>query len=553
MNEASESFLSGAGQRLRNVSQLWSVYTLTVLLAYGFAMYNLLLAGDDWDVLVGSFSPVQPLSIGRWTQTVIWRLVGYQIFSPPFTIAATCAAYLIFGCACCLCLGLTRRESWLIFVCMLVSFPFNAEPLVFDMAHLDLAFGIVMATVSGLLTVRSYELFEGRRKCTAMVQATAAVIAFVLSAAAYQTLALFAPALVLVRLVGMLRQRRESVRLLGSMARLLGCSAVIVSIGLLFYMESMRVASWLTDTPLISTGGYAVVDSFVTSWSELFRQVSAGLDLWRDVLFHSQHLFPIFPKVLFLVMAAALIVAMASGGTEPDYAGPHRPITVLDSTVRIAVLCGAIIMLFLAPLALGMVRKFSSYRYDNMVGMAVPWSVVFALLFDMTNNRRRRWGIGLLAFSVIAIFVFEQGHSSVTSFLLNRHDLAIANRMLERITQNQAFAPYAKKGQADILFYDAGQRDVLPRPLSADQFVIGAIDGCGIFNCQLRRVSSAFRQLSEADMAYQVSFWPDIPVTTSAEDRRQLEQRIQNASSWPAPDAVIFGPGFIVVVLRKGP
>jgi Glucosyl transferase GtrII len=549
MNERPKSFLFGAEERLRDASQLWAFYALTVLLAYGFTMFNLLLVGDDWHELYANRMSEFTISIGRWVVPIIWGMNDNN-FSPAFTIATVSVAYLLLGAACCICLGLVRRESWLIFVCILISFPFNAEPFAFKMGHLSFTFGTVLATVSGLLIIRGYEVLSIKQGLKATALGAGAIVAFVLSAATYQPLALLAPALVLVRLVGMLRERQESSSLLRSMALILGFSAIIFLLGFSLYMGSIRVMSWLSGIPLQATGPYAIADTFVQSWSEFIRQVSGGLVLWRDVLFHRQHLFPIFPKVSFLVMTCALIVVLAYGNGEAKYSQRPRTIITKDAITRVAILCVAIVLLFLIPLAQGMVRKIANYRYDNMIGIAVPYAMVFALLFDMTHEARSRRAIAALALTVIAIFVYEQNRASVTTFLLNRHDLAIANRILVRITGDQAFAPYAAKGEAAIVFYGEGSREVLPRPFSADQFTLGAIDGCGVFNCQLLRAEAAFGQLSESGMTYYVAVWPNLPANISTDERQRLEQRIKEAHPWPAPDAVIFGRDVITVVLR---
>jgi hypothetical protein len=548
VNEIAKSFLTAARERLRDASQLWIFYGVTVLLAYGFTMFNLLLVGDDWNALQATYASAWTVSIGRWIEPIIWYLANDNSFSPPITIAAISVAYLGFGAACCLCLDLKRRESWLIFTCMLISFPFNAEPFAFKEGHLIYSFGIGLATVSGLLVVRGYELLVSKQRVKAAIMVGGAIAAFILSAAAYQILALLGFALVLVRLAGMLGQRQAASTLLRSTVLLLGFSVIVFTTAFFLYMGTVRVASWLAGIPLLAAGPYAISNTFVESWMELRNQIYGGLELWRDLLFRSQHLMPLAPKLAFLLVTIALIFAVARPVTVSYYDQPKAPV-ILDALLRAAILCGVIALLFLTPLALGMVAKISNYRYNDMIGIAVPYAMVFALFFDIARDVRWRWGIAALTFATITIFVFEQNRASVTTFLLNRHDLAIANRMLDRITANSAFAPFAAKGQATIVFYGEATRIVLPRPFSADKFLMGAIDGCGVFNCQLRGVVSAFDLLSEADMTYRASVWPYVPEDISTEERQRLEQRIKETHPWPAPDAVIFGTDVIIIVL----
>jgi hypothetical protein len=552
MNLTPKSFLTGAHERLRDASQLWTFYAVTVLLAYGFAMFNLTLAGDDWNVLQANYQTDWVISIGRWMDAIIWRLADDGNFATPLTLGVLAAVYSVFAAACCLCLGMKRRESYLIFACVLICFPINAEPFSFKSLHLIFAFAIILATGSGLLIVRGHELLLERQVLKPAALGAGAVTAFVLSAAAYQMLALLAIALVLARLVGMLRGPYESSKLLQSTALLLGFSAIILGIGFLFYMASVWGVSWLTGVPLNTIGPYAIADSFVESGSQLYRGIIHGVVVLRELFFQRQHLFPLLAKLVFLAMTIALIFVIASGSEKSNYFDQPRPPDVWDGIVRALILAGVIVLLFLTPLVLGMLRKNGLYRYNNLVGIAVPYAMAFALLFDMARDARLRLGIAVLTIAMIAIFIFEQNRASITTFLLNRRDLAIASRMLERITADPAFAPFAAKGQVTIVFF--GQRlekRILPRPFSADAFALGAKDDCGVFNCQLIRIEPAFQLISESGMTYHTDIWPYIPEDTSAEEKQSLEQRIKEAHPWPAPDAVIFGTGVIVIMLQS--
>jgi hypothetical protein len=548
MNAMPDSFLSGARKRLRDASPLWAFYAMTVLLAFGFAMFNLTLAGDDWPALQSSFQTDLVISVGRWMDAIIWWLANSDNFAPPLTFAVLAGAYLVFAAACCLCLGLDRPGSYLIFACILVCVPINAEPFSFKNMHLNFSFAILLAAICGILIVRGYEWLAEGRYGRAAALGTAAAAAFVLSAAAYQTLALLAVALVSTRVVGLLREPCESANLLRKIAILLGFCALVVAVGYLLYLESIRLASWLTRVPLNASGPYAIVGSFVDSWGELRLQIAAGIRVWGELLFHSQHLFPKVAKLVFLIMTVALVIAVAFRPGAPDRPGAK---TAADRISRAAVLLGVMVLLFVTPLALGMVRKVSGYRYNNLIGIDVAYAMVFALLFELATDIRWRRGLAVVTLAVLAIFIFEQNRASVTMFLLNRRDLAIAGSMLDRITADPAFAPYAAKGQAVIEFYGE-PFEVLPRPFSADEYLLGAIDSCGVFNCQIGRATQAFRLISTNNMRYRTTAWPDLPTNITAEERQLLEQRIKAAHPWPAPDAVIFGTNVIVVKLSDG-
>lgn len=414
MNAMPRSFLSGARERLRGAGQLWTVYAFTVLLAYGFTMFNLVLVGDDWGELRHPMQMEMEISVGRWMDDIVWRLTNDDSFAAPLTIYALAGAYLFFAAACCLCLGMKRRASYLIFACVLISFPLNSEAFAFKNLQLIWTFGIALATISGLLAVRGDELLAGGQKLKAAALGVAGAVAFSLSAATYQTVALLAPALVLARLVGMLREPWEISRLFRSMATVLVFSAIVFGVGYVIYWETVWAASWLSGVPLKVYDPadvdvrYAIIGSFVDSWSGLRGQIKEGLVVLRGLLLQKQHLFPLAPKLVFLAMAAALTVAIAFGlNCERDH-DQSRTTAARDGITRAIIFIGVVALLFLMPLALGMVRKVSTYRYNSLAGVAIPYAMVFALLFDVLRARRWRWGIAVLTIATVATFVFEQ-------------------------------------------------------------------------------------------------------------------------------------------------
>lgn len=551
MNPLPTSFLSSAHERLRTAAGLWTFYALVVLLAYGFTMFNLVLVSDDWVALQANFQSDLVISVGRWMDAIIWYLTSDDSFAPALTLGVLALAYGIFAMACCICLDLKRRESYLIFACMLICFPFNAEPFVFKNMHLVFAFAMTMATVSGLLIVRSHELLIGERTLKAAALGAGAAIAFVVSAAAYQTHALLAAALVLARSVGMMRETEANPRLLRSIASLFGLSAMVFGFGYLLYMASVHAASSLTEIPLATQGKYAVVGSFAESWHELFHQVHRGLDFLSDLFFSTQHLFPLATKLAFLLVTAAAMMLFAFGLDGANSADHPRRTLTRDGSAKAVILAGIVVLLFLAPLTLGMLRKITAYRYDGLIGIAVPYAMVFALLFDMLRETRWRSAAAALTVVIIATFIFEQNRASITSFLLNRRDLAVAGQMLERITANPAFAPFAAKGQATILFYgERLEHRTLPRPFSIDGLQPRSMNDCGPFNCQPWRIAPAFWLISAGGVTYRADVWPALTADLPQEEKDVLEQRIQQAHPWPAPDAVIFGTNVIVVMLR---
>ena len=550
------SFLDGARERLRTIPSLIGIYAGVVLLAYGFAMFNITLAGDDWHHLqYRGFQYDFAVSIGRWMVRIVWSLADDDSFAPPFTIAFLCAAYFVFSVACCLCLSITQRGGYLIFACALVCFPINAEAFSFKAAHLSDGLGLLLAMVSGLMVVRGHEFLFARDRIKAAVLVLGAAFAFMLAASLYQPLALFACSLVLIRVAGFVRERSETRTMLSRSASLFCFAAVAFGIGCVLYWGVIHAVSKVAGIPLLSEGPYAVTDSFVESWAALRHQMANGFMTINDLLFHQHFLFPLTVKLTFLAATSLLIIIFALDWDKNDNQIEERAEQYLDGIARGCVFFIVVILLFLAPLTLAMVRRIDLTRYTNLIGLGLPHVMAYALLYDMARDLFWRRGVAILASIVIGIFVFEQNRAAVTTYLLNRRDLHIANRMLERINANTEFAPFAAKKQATIVFYGNHLDDrELPRPFSVDQRggyrVARPIVDCGVFNCQIGRAADLFRIISESLMEYAVSVWPNLPGNVTDDEKQRLTDRIKTSHPWPAPDAVIFGTHVIVVILQ---
>jgi Glucosyl transferase GtrII len=553
------SFLSGLPGRVCSLRVIILPYVIVVLAAFGFAMFNLTLQGDDWISLhQPDFLYKDVLSAGRWMYWVFWSLADNNSFAPPLTIALLCTTYLIAAVILALCLGLEHRGSVLICACILVCFPVNAEQFSFKLNHLGLSFALLMSSAAGLVMAQGYELLEAHDWRMSLVFGLASAVMFTLSAATYQPVALFAVSFALARLLAFSRAPGDAGTLLLRVAQLAAFGSGVISVGLGLYWTSAHSASWITGVPLNRGNSYAITDNLVTNWKELWQQARIGFDVLYDLLLVPQFLFPLLLKLMLLASLAYLVFLFsrrnnkARGRIHPNSETAHAPIT------RVAVVAGTMMLLFITPLSIGMLSKFPIYRYNNLIGIAIPYAVVYGLLYDMAPSRAGRMMAAAVASLTIAVSAFEQNRAAVTNFLVNRRDFAIADRMLQRVSSNPAFAPYAADGHAVIVFYGTLEDRDLPRPFSVDHRGLSpAINrpkvDCGIFNCQLNRVGYLFRLMSESRMHYTVVLWPDLPSAISAEARRDVMDRIKAVHAWPAPDAVIFSEYNLIVIVLSGP
>ncbi|MBX9634546.1 MAG: hypothetical protein K2X44_06160, partial [Magnetospirillum sp.] len=199
-------------------------------------------------------------------------------------------------------------------------------------------------------------------------------------------------------------------------------------------------------------------------------------------------------------------------------------------------------------------------RYNNMTPLAIPYAIVFALLYVRPKGQWLQ-GVVVAALTLcICAFSYTQNRAAIAGVLVNQRDLAILNRMLDRITSNPDFPALAQNGPVKLVVYRTPKfLRLLPRPFLADAPEAGrrfnnSVVDCGIFNCSIGHLDKAIRLIKESKVSFQMSLWPaklngqDIDGVPQ-DDVAWLDARLKSMPTWPYTGSVVFEKGYVLVAL----
>ena len=227
-----------------------------VVLAYGFAMTNFTLAGDDWFALYpqATLDTHYSLVAGRWMMPVTWWIMGNGSFVPFFTFAVALVLLVLAGLIACATWGFRRSWAVLAVVALFVVNPMFTDTLSFKQHHLSFTIGLVCATAAGWVLLR----WRGGR----MWRVVAAATLLVVSLASYQPTALaFAVVVVGGEVLQILSQGRGYWG--EARWRWLEVAAATVA-GVAVYLLSVRIVWWATGTDPLTVEGALPADRGVS-------------------------------------------------------------------------------------------------------------------------------------------------------------------------------------------------------------------------------------------------------------------------------------------------
>lgn len=536
--------LAAMAEQARRLYPALGLYGLVVLVAYGPKMFTLTLAEDDWGTVVfDGYQYEWVVAIGRWLTGVIWRLAEDDAVAPAVTLSLLAGAYLYVALALSWCLGLTRPAAQMALALVLVTFPYNAEPFLLGLEHLPFAVGLVLSVSAGLMIIAGEEARSAGRWRAALGLGLVASVLFGLAAAIHQALIMFCVGAVLVRMLTLARPA-------GAVRAVLGLAAFAVVAwvgGLAVYAASVAVTTTLSGINPQTEGAFAVTASLRQSWADLGRGAGDALTVLGDLALGSHQLFPGAVQVAFVG-----VTVWVWGG----YArGPRGGCSGRVAAIRFVIFAVVLALTLLAPLTIGMIRSGLNWRFNSLIALAIPHAAIIALMVERSRSRAAL----ALAGAFVLVFAFQQNRAGTGTMVLNRRDLAIADHMLQTITADPGFTPFAARGVAEVAVVGDGLegRLELGRPFAGKahgvaRFMSNPIYDCGLFNCEIHRldIDAAIALIAEPKMTYRFRRWPNVPAAVAPAERDRLARRIATVHPWPAADAVIYGEGVIVLVLQ---
>ncbi len=403
------------------------------LAAYGFAMANFTLAGDEWFSVFPGFSldTHYALQAGRWLMPLVWAVTGNGSMAPFFTLAAALALLGIAGLVAASAWRFTRGWSVFAVAALFLTCPLFTDSLSFEQGHISSPLAMVLAATAGWLVLRH----EGAR-----LLRVATVAGFLVwSLASYQPTALVFAVVVLGGEV-----RRAAAEGAGywraAWSRWLEVLAA-VAVGVAVYYVSVRVAWWVTGTdPSAGRGVYSLVGGY-PGLGDLPGLVRRGLRTVGRFWLGSTALFPVALKALGLGLIGA---GAAAGGWAASRQSSGSRWGRGGSALWVGALAAVSVVVPFTVLFLRADPPADGSSFTTVGLVAGFWA---GMLVEEAHRRRparsSRLAAGVIAAVVLGLTLggaFQVSKGFVGLFLSNQRDLANANRMLSVMEQMPEFS-----------------------------------------------------------------------------------------------------------------
>lgn len=517
--------LRGLGSRHYREAAFWGAIAL--LLAYGFAMTNFVLAGDDWFAIFPAETQDSHFALvaGRWLMPAVWAVTGNNAFVPYFSFALALLLLGLAGMVAAAVWGLRRRWAILAVVCLSAVNPLFTDTLAFKPIHLTYPLALLCANLAAWSLLR----WQGRpwlRMLTAAGLLT-------LSLASYQPAALsFAVVIVGAEVLQALHggSGKEALR------RWAGIGLSVIA-GLGLYLASVRLAWWITGTdPGSATTGYSMTGGYPSNPAEVGGALRYGFRMIGRFWFETTTLYPLALKVLtLLVIAGGLAVAVTAALRRPGSARARAG--RISGLIFLALATGVI------PFLVLFLREEPPLRGNVFTTVGLATAFWAALLVEgltlAAPSRRRAVALPLAAALVVATFLgcaYEVNKGFFGLHLSNQRDLANANRMLSVMEQVPEFDQGAAIRVALI-----GQ---VAFPVAGAPFTDEVADapGTSIVNCSglacQNRLVRMLNLLGAGDREFIRRSPPSDPAAAAL---------IEAMPSWPAAGSIRFINGVFVV------
>ena len=407
-----------------------------VLLAYGFAVTNFTLAGDDWFAVMpeAGLDSQFALMAGRWLMPVIWAATGGNAFVPFFSFALALVLLTLAGALAAAVWGLVR--PWAVFsvVALFVVNPLFTDALNTKPAHLSMPLAVVLGALAGWVLLRWRAGYVGRLLLTMAL--------LVLCLASYQPTALVFAAVVVgnevITLAWGSRPYGPGAWRRGLEVLVVGAAAIAV------YLLTVRLSWWITGTdPLAGSAGYSMIGGYPSTPRQIAGTIRFGLRLTGRFWFDGGPLYPLVLKVVSLALVAAGAVAVVAAAGRQGLGGKESRVGRFGKMAWASLLAlGSLVL----PLAVIFLRKQPPTRASvfTTVGLVVGfWAALLFERVDPGQPRGRTRAAFMVAAALVLVVVLGSAYEINKGYfglhLSNQRDLANANRMLSVMEQMPQF------------------------------------------------------------------------------------------------------------------
>lgn len=503
----------------------WAVPML--LLAYGFAMANFTLAGDDWFAVFpeATLDTHFALVAGRWVMPLVWAVTGNGAFVPFFSFAIALGLLAVAGLVAAATWGWARPWGIFAVVTLFVVNPLFADSLSTKPGHVSLPLAMICAALAGWVLLR----WRGAR----LWRAAISVLLLVLSLASYQPTAL---AFVVV-VIGceVIRVGWGDGSYWGRAWRRWLEILLVVLAAVALYVVSVWVAWWVTATdPRATQSMYSLTGGYPLTPGELVRSLGYGLRMTGRFWLGSTPLYPLALKVVSLALIAA--------GAATALAAARRPVRVSRLGAR-AWLVALATASGVVPFAVLFLRDRPTLRASvfTTVGLVVGfWA---GLLLERAaggpGSGRRRWVI-VAGVALVLVAALGSAHQINKGYfglhLNNQRDLANANRMLSVMEEMPEF----RRGeQVRVQLVGLVRYSVRAEPFSSP---VPGVPGQTIVNCSglacQNRLVNMLNLLGGGSRSF---------VTGSVARDPEVRAGIEAMPVWPKPGSIQYLAGTFVI------
>ncbi len=405
----------------------WAVPAL--LLAYGFAMTNFTLAGDDWFAVFpeATMDTHFALVAGRWLMPLVWAATGHGAFVPFFSFALALGLLAVAGLVAAAAWGWVR--AWAVFavVTLFVVNPLFTDSLNTKPGHISLPLAMICAALAGWVLLRW--------KGAAVWRGVVSTMLLVLALASYQPTGLaFAVVIIGGEIVtlgwgGSRYLRRAWPHWLEIL--------LVASAAIGVYAFSVQIAWWITGTdPQTARSTYLLTGGYPSTPSELAHSLGYGLRMTARFWLGGTTLYPAAIKAVSLAL-----VAVGAAGTLAAVRRESRGARGWAWAWLLVLGLGLLIV----PFAVLFMREQPSMRASifTTVGLVVGfWAGLLLERGASGHGGARRW-VTISAAALVLAAVLGSAHQINKGYfglhLSNQRDLANANRMLSVMEQMPQF------------------------------------------------------------------------------------------------------------------
>lgn len=494
-----------------------TLYFILCVVAYGTLAFNLDLHNDDWVAYWQTgFQYDWVVSLGRWLERFIWLIFDDNYFVPAFSLAFFLLCVWIFSFVTFRALEIEDNTALYIFTLIFAFSPILSEPLTYKIAQLDFAFALLFSAVS-FWYIKKASIAPTKK--SAILPTVLGALFLSLTVSAYQPLALVVLQLSTVLTMVMLLRKQKAITPI--------VFALTALLGIAFYLLEIQWSLYFFDITLQEKGPYAIGQT--KTYFELF------LVHLHHFLFEPQHLMPMVFKYLFLVTFGGLVL-------------------LLSFKSRKVLMPLLFVLLLITPFLLSLIAGIMALRYNAMIGLALLYAFSFSLLYLFVENTKLKRLLLAMSALIIFISIFEQNKASTIRLANNQRDLAIAQRMVDRIESNEAFDTFLERRILHLIVVGRTLTH-LPhgRPFeeqNSEPFGGSVINVDAFRNGNKVVFKSMFRLLGYSDKIKTYIYnYPRFPKRFK---QYGIEEKIKEAKPWPAPSSLIpFEKGYILV-LKKG-